>query len=135
MWAETEEQIILPVLLRVTELEQQLLQGGLGQEGQSGAPQFTSVFDGVLTSLCGADTQHWHRDSGVHTQLPSHYSVYIAASDVLASQGPTEFLPGTNRDFGFRFEDWTSRFDYCVSLQAPLLRAGKNLSAQFLICQ
>ena len=86
--------------------------------------QFSPVFDGVLLSVPGADTQHWHRDSGLHTTDISHYSVYISTANVTRAMGPTEFLPGTNRDFSFPFEDWTSFFDHCPTVRAPLLTAG-----------
>lgn len=88
---------------------------------------FQAVFDGVLISAPGADTQHWHRDSGLHSNHISHYTIYIATADVSSLMGPTQFLPGTNRDLGFAFEDWTSFFDYCDTTRTPLLNAGKKL--------
>jgi ectoine hydroxylase-related dioxygenase (phytanoyl-CoA dioxygenase family) len=87
-------------------------------------PSFTTLFDGVLMSVPGADTQHWHRDSGLHTECLSHVSVHVSTSDVTEAMGPTQFLPGTNMDFGFQFSEWTGFFNHCPNLTAPLLPAG-----------
>ena len=123
LWDSLEKDVILPVLKAA--LHQERTQSTLDTLQQAES-NLTAVFDGVLVSVAGADTQHWHRDSGLHTEQPSHYTVYVATGDVTQDKGPTQFLPGTNRDFGFRFQDWTGFFDHCPTLRAPLLRAGAS---------
>jgi ectoine hydroxylase-related dioxygenase (phytanoyl-CoA dioxygenase family) len=102
-----------------------------GCEGTLRDPQFTTLFDGVLMSVPGADTQHWHRDSGVNTECLSHVSVYVSTSNVEQAMGPTQFLPGTNLDFGFQFSEWTGFFNHCPDMRAPLLPAGGMLIWEF----
>ena len=76
----------------------------------------------------GADTQHWHRDSGLFTHDISHYSVYISTTNVTPIMGPTQFLPGTHKDFHFKFDDWAAFFDHCSgALRTPLLTEGSML--------
>lgn len=136
MWDQVEAEIVLPALSGAVSLHRtdsddslRINDGSIAPTvtTQSPAPpHFKAVFDGVLLSTPGADTQHWHRDSGVKTTDISHYSIYIPTVDVTPQMGPTEFLPGTNRDFQFQFEDWTSMFDYCDTTERPLLTAGKQ---------
>lgn len=110
MWKYAEESIILPTLTGAVQKALSVHSTDTADASQSTSndkttPLFKAVFDGVLISTPGADTQHWHRDSGLHTFDISHYTVYIATADVTLEMGPTEFLPGTNRDFSFKFDD------------------------------
>ena len=127
MWQHAQENLILPALTGAVNKARSARNTAIPSQSSvadSDIPLFKAVFDGVLISTPGADTQHWHRDSGRHTLDISHYTVYIATTDVTAEMGPTEFLPGTNRDFSFKFDDWANYFDYCASTERPLLSAG-----------
>jgi len=127
LWKQVEKHIILPAFEGVVALDRthrNTSHSTSSSEDTTTPPIFKAVFDGVLISTPGADTQHWHRDSGLHTPHINHYTVYIPTVDVITQMGPTEFLPGTNRDMGFLFGEWTSMFDYCESTERPLLTAG-----------
>eukprot|EP01032_Pedospumella_encystans_P007551 gene7551-9048_t len=130
MWQDAQENLILPTLTGAVNKARSARNTATPSQTSvpdSDIPLFKAVFDGVLISTPGADTQHWHRDSGRHTLDISHYTVYIATTDVTPEMGPTEFLPGTNRDFSFKFDDWANYFDYCASTERPLLSAGSVL--------
>lgn len=131
MWDQAQANVILPALsgavnrARRANSTEDATKLDIDIEDVS-TPIFKAVFDGVLISTPGADTQHWHRDSGLHTLDISHYTVYIPTAEVTLAMGPTEFLPGTNRDFTFKFDDWANYFDYCATTVRPLLSAGND---------
>mmetsp|Transcript_4360 Transcript_4360/g.9791 ORF Transcript_4360/g.9791 Transcript_4360/m.9791 type:complete len:458 (-) Transcript_4360:2649-4022(-) len=135
LWERLEAEVIGPALRDVAEMHLGRspaspypdIYRSQGCEGALRDPQFTTLFDGVLMSVPGADTQHWHRDSGVNTECLSHVSVYVSTSNVEQAMGPTQFLPGTNLDFGFQFSEWTGFFNHCPDMRAPLLPAGGML--------
>mmetsp|Transcript_7801 Transcript_7801/g.12940 ORF Transcript_7801/g.12940 Transcript_7801/m.12940 type:complete len:276 (+) Transcript_7801:605-1432(+) len=137
LWKLSEEEIILPLFHSVADMEYNhpppaspdphIYTTDQNCKEVLKDPQFTTVFDGTLISIPGADLQHWHRDSGLKTECMNHFSVYISTTNVLESMGPTQFLPGTNRDFSFQFDNWAGFFEHCPDLRMPLPSAGSIL--------